>query len=738
MSNLSLEKLVQERSYSYLENNYVPSEFALQFINFIKLVNGGSEENKSSVIHLDMLDAVSKYNNVLIVSFRGSAKALPLYTPLLTDSGSKLMKDIKHGDIIIDRDGNRTKVVHTSRVMYRPIYRLYLEDNNFIDVSVDHINIVRDSTGNEYNLTTKELIESNKDWYIPLVKPIKYDYMSNDYKYTNSYNKRTILERMIRNHKLILQDNGVICNNLNTTNITSNIIRSMGKMCITDYNNLTVKLVDKDSVKITDIKYLYNDYCKCIEVDSDTNSFVTSNYVVTHNTTVMAEYMILYIGAFGKLPNHGSVDVGIYVGDTIDNGVKSLRNNLEHRYLQSEFLKKVIPETNFTDVKWEFVNAEGHRTTFKGYGANSGIRGVKEYGKRPTFAILDDLLSDKNATSNTIIADIENTIYNAVRQALHPNKRKIVWIGTPFNKKDPLYKAAGSKAWETRVYPICEKFPCPKEEFKGAWEDRFSYEAISREYTVLKEAGKVDAFNQELMLRILSDDDRLVLDSDICWYNDRNNILNNKHNYSWYITTDFAVSENQKADYSVLSVWALSYENKWYLVDGVLARQDINTTIDNLFNFVAVYNPYSVAIEVSGQQQGFVQIIKKEMDIRNTWFNLASDKNTHSEGIRPNTNKLVRFNSVLPLFKQKKIYLPKELEHSPIIVEALDELQSVTPSGFKSKHDDFCDTVSQIPLLTVIKPEKPITVNSNDDNVIYRNVYLNTDNVVEFNNSYIV
>ena len=44
--NLALEDLLKKVDYRALEQEYVPSKFALKFINFIKLVNGGSgEEN---------------------------------------------------------------------------------------------------------------------------------------------------------------------------------------------------------------------------------------------------------------------------------------------------------------------------------------------------------------------------------------------------------------------------------------------------------------------------------------------------------------------------------------------------------------------------------------------------------------------------------------------------------------------------------------------------------------------
>ena len=38
---------------------YIPTDFALDFINFVKLVNGGEgEENKTPVLHYKMLDTI--------------------------------------------------------------------------------------------------------------------------------------------------------------------------------------------------------------------------------------------------------------------------------------------------------------------------------------------------------------------------------------------------------------------------------------------------------------------------------------------------------------------------------------------------------------------------------------------------------------------------------------------------------------------------------------------------------
>jgi len=461
----------------------------------------------------------------------------------------------------------------------------------------------------------------------------------------------------------------------------------------------------------------------------DENLFVS--FRGSAKTTALHEYMFLYIATYGKVAGFGNVDVAMYISDTIDNGVKSMRQNLEFRWNKSEFLQKYVPYTRFTDVRWEFQNKDGKFLCVRGFGASTGVRGFKEYGKRPTWCGLDDLMSDKNAESNTITRDIRNIIYKAARQAMHPSKRKILWTGTPFNKKDPLYEAAGSASWNVKVYPICEKFPCEREEFKGAWEDRFNYDFVKNEYNKLLGNGEIAAFNQELMLRIASEEDRLVQENDLVWY-ESNIVQQNKNNYNFYITTDFATSEKNSADYSVISVWAYNNNGDWLWVDGVIKRQLMDQNIDDVFRLVTMYKPQSVGVEVTGQQGGFIQWIKDQMLVRNIFFNLASEGNSGKEGIRPNTNKMVRFNTVVPLFKQKKIWLPKDKKETPEMIEITEELRNATISGFKSKHDDFIDTVSMLSVMNPWKPSEQSAEVKQDDSGVWVSDYDEED----YHNSY--
>ena len=422
-------------------------------------------------------------------------------------------------------------------------------------------------------------------------------------------------------------------------------------------------------------------------------------------TTVMGEYLFLYLGVHGALPGFGKIDLGLYVSDSIENGVKNMRKNLEFRWENSDFLKEFIPQTRFTDIRWEFKNAAGNTFIVKGYGAKTGVRGAKEMGTRPQLAVLDDLISDEDARSATVISAVEDTIYKAVEYALHPKKNLMVWSGTPFNAKDPLYKAVESGAWAVNVFPVCERFPCEPEEFRGSWPDRFTYTYVQQQYEKALKLGKLETFNQELMLQIMSEDDRIVREEDIRWYK-LDSIITNPSRFNFYITTDFATSVSESADFSVLSVWAHNNAGDWFWVDGVCKRQLMDANVNDLFRLAQRYKPQSVGVEVSGQQKGFIPWIQQEMMNRNNYFALATDNNSNQPGIRPSTNKLARFMVVQPWFKAGKMYWPYEKRESPEVKECMNELSLASRGGFRSKQDDFIDTISMLPLMGAYRPSE--------------------------------
>lgn len=510
------------------------------------------------------------------------------------------------------------------------------------------------------------------------------------------------------------------------------------KLALVDYNKMKenlptdftnkfitfVHMVNGDKGEENETPVFHIDLLNSLAEGHQMNLFVA--FRGSAKSSLCGEYMILYLAAFHELPGMKDIHVGVYISDTMENGVKNMRKNLEYRYNNSEFLKAMIPKATFTESDWEFENANGKKLFFRGLAVKTGFRGFKAYGTRPKLCIFDDLMSDKNATSERIVEDIEQIIYSAAFSAMHTEK-KFIWVGTPFNKKDPLYKAASGNAWHTKVYPICQKFPVRFSEMQCAWEDRYDYTYIANAYQKLKDSGQIDGFNKELMLIVASEEDRLIQDDEIRFM-DTYDLIKNKEELglNFYITTDFAVSENQKSDFNVILVWTYTDVNGWILVDGFMERCNINDMIDEIFKYGVKYNGMvaSLVLESSGQQQGFGDVIEKEMTTRQVFLPLYR-RNGNSIGVKGSTSKLTRFNTVVPLFKQGRIHFSESMKSKIWFDEALDQIKSVTFGGIKSAHDDFLDPISQLVYLAPTINEKPVDdpIKNKSIEISYNNIY---------------
>ena len=470
-------------------------------------------------------------------------------------------------------------------------------------------------------------------------------------------------------------------------------------------------------------------------------------------TTLFAEYLFLHIAAFGYLPGFGKVNLALYVTDSVENGVKNLRRNIEHRYSESEAMQAMVPNrrilvTNgrgasldvtdddgvaeferqeaewqdknyggrkFTDVRLEFENYKGHKFVVKGYGAASGVRGSKEMGIRPQLVVFDDVVSDDDARSPTIINTIEDTVYKAVSKALDPTRQKQIWLGTPFNQNDPIYKAAESGAWEVACYPIAQDFDgtTTRETFKGSWEERFNYDYVKDEYDTAMAMGRPDDFYKELMLRISNSDDRLIPEKSIKRFDRDSFIVKEKGNFYVYITTDAGFSESKTADFSVIMVWAVDHKGKIYLIDWWLGKVTSSQFIKELFKMTDLWkeNLQGVGIEVNGQQAGAMSFMEEKMFAENKYFFLLSNVGRAEKGIMaaPGMKKYDKFKSIEPWFVVGKLNFPSEFKDDPFIQEFDNEIKLVgkTNTGKKigkARHDDVLDSIAMLGVIEISNP----------------------------------
>lgn len=429
-------------------------------------------------------------------------------------------------------------------------------------------------------------------------------------------------------------------------------------------------------------------------------------------STIM-EWLCIYTAALGFLPGFGKVNFIAFIGDSAENGVKNFFRNVGSKIDNSTFLQQFVTIVRKTDSELELVNADKVKLNFKGYGANTNIRGVRYENARPDIVILDDITTNDAMTSEAIQKTLNDNFYKSILPAPHPTRYKIFVIGTPISERDILHQLTNNPQWVVHKFPICEKFPCTKEEFKGYWEDRFPYEAVMDKYETFKGSGHTQAFYQELMLELTDLTTLLVEEEDIQWF-DYQTFYKKKDLYNMYIVTDFATSTKKKADYSTIGVVAISSNNDWLLVDGQCKRQDLQESLEDLFQFVRKWKPLAVGIETSGQQGGFVSILQDMMIKTNTWFQFAKKPGSKDFGIRPSKDKVSRFvTGVQPKFKQRKVWLPRaatmstQIRFIELIDELVHELSRFTLAGGVAAlaHDDAIDLFNQLSEMEVFVPD---------------------------------
>lgn len=453
----------------------------------------------------------------------------------------------------------------------------------------------------------------------------------------------------------------------------------------------------------------------------------------------MAVYGYVLIGHDGK---YFDLRFMMYVSDSIDNGVKTMKLDLESTYMNSPWLQSMV-DANFTINEWTFKSKlTGRESVVVGYGVKTGIRGARRLGTRPQYCLLDDLLSDEKASSQIELAKVNDILNSSVEFAIEPDGF-IRLLGTPFDPRDPLYSRIANQLGHSVVIPICEKFPCTKEEFKGAWEDRYPYEWVAKKYNNFRKINKFTGFTRELMLRVGNDAEKSVdIGKDIDWISIAELDISQ---CNIYITTDLATGLRKDLDFLVILVWAVAPNKTRYIIDGWCEVQPIDKAITELFKFVKKYDPISVGIETSGQQGGFVRWMYERMEDTGVYFNIASNvkgvsgysTSPDTVGLFPVSNKLQRFNNCVPLFKLKRIGMIKEFAKTPWMVELLEEISKATRNLLGALHDDAIDALSQIMAMDVIVPYAndvpPIKSTVKRDKNLYNNpfgqsmtAYLNT------------
>ena len=431
-------------------------------------------------------------------------------------------------------------------------------------------------------------------------------------------------------------------------------------------------------------------------------------------STLIGIYSLLYIAFLGRKPNFGVVDYVLYIMDTVG----QVAANFEQLIMildENEELKKhlTIKKSRLGDDPTLYIyNKDLKRTIyFKGRGSGQKMRGTRINGKRPNIILLDDIENDENVESKDTREKLSNWFFNAVVPSVNPNRFEIDFIGTPIHQDALLLNLLNGrgdddffKQYEFAFIqlPAAENLNLAiikgesKEKIISAWTDRFTVKYLRMMYGMYASQNRLTSFWQEYMLQIAPKEDLLYDISKIKRYN-MEDMKNNLSSLTYYISIDLAISKASTADYTSLVVIGVNDNNDWFLIDGFFQRGiQPDETIEKIFEYVAMYRPYSVILEKVSFQTAMKTFIEKEMLRRNRYFSIDMVNRPTKKG-----SKLQVFKALQPIVNMGKLWVPENYM-SNFVAELFDEMQLITNDKILAKHDDLIDSIAQLTLVNTI------------------------------------
>lgn len=438
-------------------------------------------------------------------------------------------------------------------------------------------------------------------------------------------------------------------------------------------------------------------------------------------STITTTFYPIYCAIKGETPLIKKISHMLILSDSAQGGARDQAKLLGGEFEKSKFAKEYFEKMRFTESEVELVRKgsgpiEPRHILIKFKGAQSG--GIRSGSRNPvtrdrySIIIGDDVIKNESESySEIIMKNVRTALESDALNAMRGRNTQLVLINTPFHKFDPIYKALESGVYTPLVAPICKEVheDITRAEFEPLWEDMHDYDSIMQRYLNAKAGNSTRSFNQELMLRVSSEEDRMINDSMLQTY-DRSMLMKMLDGYSLYITTDFTTTSAAKSDYSAIGVWAVSSNMDYYLLDLHVKRCEIHEQYDALFRMVSVWSRggryIEVGVEIDGQQKAHIFSLKEMMIKKGIHFSFAKQKGAPvgREGILSKGaggNKLERFRYMLPQFQNMKMYFPNELSTTPDMKEAVKQMKGATHTGF-SGHDDWNDCVSQLGMMDIL------------------------------------
>ena len=212
------------------------------------------------------------------------------------------------------------------------------------------------------------------------------------------------------------------------------------------------------------------------------------------------------------------------------------------------------------------------------------------------------------------------------------------------------------------------------------WKSYWPKEKLQAEYARLASQGLSDIYSQEYLNVPLDESNTFFHRSDFL---SRTN-EDKKLSLNYYITADLAISQKERADYSVFAVAGMDETGRLHLVNVIRDRMDSAQLVETILMLQKLYKPSLFGIEAGTIEKSLGPFLNREMLTSGVFVSLVK--------LKPSADKITRARSMQARMRASACKFDKEAEWYQTFE---DELMRFP----RDRHDDQVDAWAYMGLM---------------------------------------
>jgi len=324
---------------------------------------------------------------------------------------------------------------------------------------------------------------------------------------------------------------------------------------------------------------------------------------------------------------------------------------------------------------------DGHEFRIQAKGSEQKVRGIKWLNKRPDLIVCDDLEEDEQVLSPERREKFRKWFMNALVPC-GSDTVSIRVVGTILHLDSMLRRLIDNKEWKHLFYEAEDG------NFKNLlWPEKFSKKRLKKIRQDFIEDGNPEGYSQEYRNQPV-DIKRAFFNKDFFYDFERTKDgAWIEPNLEYFAAADFAISEKEKADFTVIIVGGVDPDGILHIVNVNRFKGDGEMIIEELITTQKHWKPSLFTFETAQIEKSLKSFLITAQNKHRVYLNIHTETPTKSKTMRARSIQAMHKSGAIRYDKEASWYLAFEAE-----------LMMVADSGPRGRHDDQLDAFAYLGL----------------------------------------